>query len=105
MSIQTSPSESSRLIPEFCSPTSVFQLSEFQLSAFLIPPMSSFLPYGHQCINDADIAAVCDVLRSDFLTTGPKVEEFERRFAVLVGAKHAVAVNSATSALHLAMRV
>jgi len=64
--------------------------------------MSSFLPYGHQCINDADIAAVCDVLRSDFLTTGPKVEEFERRFAVLVGAKHAVAVNSATSALHLA---
>jgi len=67
--------------------------------------MSSFLPYGHQSISEADISAVCDVLRSDFLTTGPKVEEFERRFAEVVGAKHAVAVNSATSALHLAMRV
>src|ERR1700737_1930201 len=67
--------------------------------------MSSFLPYGRQSISEADIAAVCDVLRSGFLTTGPKVEEFERRFAELVGAKHAVALNSATSALHLAMRV
>jgi perosamine synthetase len=67
--------------------------------------MSSFLPYGRQSISEADIAAVCDVLRSDFLTTGPKVEEFEGTFAALVGAKHAVAVNSATSALHLAMRV
>ncbi len=61
------------------------------------------LPYGHQSISDADIAAVCEVLRSDFLTSGPRVEEFERHFAALVGAKHAVAVNSATSALHLAM--
>jgi perosamine synthetase len=67
--------------------------------------VSSFLPYGRQSISEADISAVCDVLRSDFLTTGPKVEEFERRFAEVVGAKHAVAVNSATSALHLAMRV
>jgi perosamine synthetase len=77
----------------------------FQLSEFPDFQVSSFLPYGHQCISEADVAAVCDVLRSDFLTTGPKVEDFERRFAALVGAKHAVAVNSATSALHLAMRV
>jgi perosamine synthetase len=65
----------------------------------------SRLPYGRQSIGENDIAAVCDALRSDFLTCGPKVEEFEKRFATMVGAKHAVAVNSATSALHLAMRV
>ncbi len=67
--------------------------------------MPPFLPYGRQCISDADIAAVIAALRSDFLTCGPKVEEFERQFAAFVGAKHAVAVNSATSALHLAMCV
>lgn len=65
--------------------------------------MTTFLPYGRQSISEGDIAAVCDTLRSDFLTCGPKVEEFEQRFAAVVGAKHAVAVNSATSALHLAM--
>lgn len=67
--------------------------------------MTGFLSYGRQSISEQDIAAVCEVLRSDFLTCGPKVEEFERRFAELVDAKHAVAVNSATSALHLAVRV
>lgn len=67
--------------------------------------MSGFLPYGRQSISDEDIAAVCDVLRSDFLTCGPKVEEFEKQFAELVGAKNGIAVNSATSALHLAMLV
>ena len=67
--------------------------------------MPPFLPYGRQCISDADVAAVIAALRSDFLTCGPKVEEFERQFAAFVGAKHAVAVNSATSALHLAMCV
>ncbi|HYG23653.1 MAG TPA: UDP-4-amino-4,6-dideoxy-N-acetyl-beta-L-altrosamine transaminase [Verrucomicrobiae bacterium] len=61
------------------------------------------LPYGRQSIDEEDIQAVCDVLRSDFLTCGPKVEEFEARFAERVGARHAVAVNSATAALHLAM--
>ena len=63
------------------------------------------LSYGRQSISDADVAAVCEVLRSDFLTCGPKVDEFEHRFAELVDAKHAIAVNSATSALHLVMRV
>jgi perosamine synthetase len=67
--------------------------------------VTSFLPYGRQSISEQDIAAVCEILRSDFLTCGPKIEEFERRFADLVGAKHAVAVNSATSALHLSARV
>jgi len=64
-----------------------------------------FLPYGRQSIAEEDLAAVAEVLRSDFLTCGPKVEEFERRLAARVGARHAVVVNSATSALHLAMRV
>jgi UDP-4-amino-4,6-dideoxy-N-acetyl-beta-L-altrosamine transaminase len=67
--------------------------------------MQEFLPYGHQSISEEDIAAVSEVLRSDYLTCGPKVEEFERAFAAAVGATHAVAVNSATAALHLAMRV
>jgi perosamine synthetase len=63
------------------------------------------LPYGRQHITEEDIAAVAAVLRGDFLTQGPVVEAFERRFAEKVGAKHAVAVSSATAALHLALRV
>ena len=63
------------------------------------------LPYGRQTITEADIAAVVAVLRSDFLTQGPQIEAFERRFAARVGARHAIAVNSATAALHLALRV
>ncbi len=67
--------------------------------------MSDFLPYGRQTIDDDDVAAVCRVLRSDFLTCGPEVEAFEHEFAGFVGAKHAVAVCNATAALHLAMWV
>lgn len=63
------------------------------------------IPYGRQSISDEDIAAVVAVLRGDFLTQGPKIELFEQRFAARVGAKHAIAVNSATAALHLALRV
>jgi perosamine synthetase len=63
------------------------------------------LPYGRQSIAEDDLAAVAAVLRSDTLTQGPRVAEFERRFADRVGARHAVAVNSATAALHLALRV
>lgn len=63
------------------------------------------IPYGRQSISDADIAAVTAVLRSDFLTQGPVIEQFERAFAARIGAAHAVAVCSATAALHLAMRV
>lgn len=61
------------------------------------------IPYGKQSIDEADIEAVVHCLRSDFLTQGPKVAEFEQAFAVKVGAKHAVAVNSGTAALHAGM--
>ena len=61
------------------------------------------IPYGRQYIGAEDIQAVVDVLQSDWLTTGPKVSEFERAFADVVGAKYAVAVNSGTAALHAAM--
>ncbi|MEO0509036.1 MAG: UDP-4-amino-4,6-dideoxy-N-acetyl-beta-L-altrosamine transaminase [Verrucomicrobiota bacterium] len=64
-----------------------------------------FLPYGKQTIDQEDIDAVCASLTADFLTCGPKVEEFEQAFAQLVEAKHAVAVCNATAALHLAMLV
>ena len=60
------------------------------------------IPYGRQIISDDDIEAVEAVLRSDFLTQGPVVYRFERAVADRVGAGHAVAVNSATSALHIA---
>ena len=61
------------------------------------------LPYGRQSVSEEDIQAVVAALRSDWLTCGPAVEEFEIRFAAAVGARHAVAMNSATSALHVAM--
>ena len=60
------------------------------------------IPYGKQDISQADIDAVLDVLKSDFLTQGPKVPAFEQKVAGHVGARHALAVNSATSALHIA---
>jgi perosamine synthetase len=63
------------------------------------------IPYGKQSISEDDIEAVVRSLRSDFLTCGPEVEAFERKFAAFVGAKHAVAVCNATAALHLAMQV
>ena len=64
--------------------------------------MMPMIPYGRQDINQADIDAVVEVLRSDYLTQGPTVPEFEKAVATYCGAQHAVAVNSATSALHLA---
>jgi len=67
------------------------------------PSAKRFIPYAHQSIDEHDVAAVCSVLRSDWLTTGPKVEEFEQSIAEYVGAKHAVAVSSGTAALHAAM--
>ena len=60
------------------------------------------IPYGRQDITEADIDAVVSVMRSDFLTQGPMVPRFEQAVAGYCGAKHAVAVNSATSALHIA---
>lgn len=61
-----------------------------------------FLSYGRQLVDDEDIEAVAEILRGDMLTTGPAVDRFERAVADRVGARHAVAVNSATSGLHIA---
>jgi perosamine synthetase len=61
------------------------------------------IPYGRQTIDDEDIKAVVEVLRSDWLTTGPKVAEFEEAFSRYVGAKYSVAVSSGTAALHCVM--
>jgi perosamine synthetase len=66
------------------------------------PVRATYLPYGRQSIDEADIQAVVDVLRSDWLTTGPKVGEFEEAFAPRVGAAHAVSFSSGTAALHAA---
>ncbi|NYJ26402.1 UDP-4-amino-4,6-dideoxy-N-acetyl-beta-L-altrosamine transaminase [Allomuricauda sp. ARW1Y1] len=61
------------------------------------------IPYGRQDISEEDIEAVVSTLKADFLTQGPKVQEFEEAFANYVGSKYAVAVNNATSGLHLAV--
>ena len=64
--------------------------------------MARFLPYGRQSVSEEDIEAVAKVLRSDWLTQGPVVEEFEKRMCRVTGAAHSVACNSGTAALHLA---
>lgn len=64
--------------------------------------MKKMIPYGRQTIEEDDIQAVVDVLRSDYLTTGPKIAEFEKMVADYVGAKYAVAISNGTSALHAA---
>lgn len=60
------------------------------------------IPYGRQSISDADIAAVEEVLRSDWITQGPSIDRFEQALAAYVGAQHGVAVANATAALHIA---
>lgn len=62
----------------------------------------AFLPYGRQWLDENDIKAVVDVLNSDYLTTGPKIPEFEKAFAQYVGSKYAVAIANGTAALHAA---
>lgn len=64
---------------------------------------SQFLPYALPCIDEDEIAEVVDSLRSGWLTTGPKVKRFETDFATYIGCKHAIAVNSCTAALHIAL--
>ncbi len=63
----------------------------------------SFLPYALPSIGDEEIAEVADSLRSGWITTGPKVKRFESDFAEYIGAKHAIAVNSCTAGLHIAL--
>ena len=65
----------------------------------------NFIPYGKQTISEDDINAVVEVLKSDFLTTGPKVKEFEEKIASYCGSKYCVAVANGTAALHLASMV
>ena len=66
------------------------------------PVRKTLLPYGRQSIDESDIQAVVETLRSDWLTTGPKVAEFEEAMAAWVGAKYAVSFSSGTAALHAA---
>ena len=66
------------------------------------PVREKKLFYGHQYIDDADIKAVEEVLRSDFLTCGPKIEELENRLCELTGAAYAVVCSNGTAALHIA---
>ncbi len=65
--------------------------------------ISSFIPYGRQCVEQDDVDAVSEILRSDWLTTGPKVAEFEEKIAGFCSAEYGVAVNSGTAALHSIM--
>ena len=64
------------------------------------PVRATFLPYAHQVISDEDVAAVAEALRSDWLTTGPRVSAFEGLITEATGARHAVAFSSGTAALH-----
>src|SRR5207247_593289 len=67
------------------------------------PARPRLIPYGRQCIDEDDVAAVVEVLRSDWLTTGPAVDRFEQAVAAFTGARFAVAVSSGTAGLHAAM--
>lgn len=73
-----------------------------QLNSSHSPDAPIYLPYGRQWIGEDDIAAVVEVLRSDYITTGPVVGRFEQALCECVGVRRAVAVNSGTSALHAA---
>lgn len=66
--------------------------------------MKRNIPYGHQEITEEDIQAVVETLRSDYLTQGPKIQEFERNFSAYVDTSYALAVNNATAGLHLAAK-
>ena len=66
------------------------------------PTRNTYLSYGKQTVDESDIQAVVDVLKGDYLTTGPFVKEFEDKVANYVGAKYAVAVSNGTAALHMA---
>lgn len=70
-----------------------------------IPVRSHLLPYGHQWIDDEDIVGVVEALKSNLITQGPKVDEFERKVADYCRARYAVAVSSGTAALHAACAV
>jgi dTDP-4-amino-4,6-dideoxygalactose transaminase len=64
---------------------------------------SEYLPFSPPCISEAEVEAVADTLRSGWITTGPKVKQFEREFAEYIGVSSAHAVNSCTGALHIGL--
>ena len=66
------------------------------------PIRESKLYYGHQYLDEADYEAVLEVLKSDYLTCGPKIDELEAKLCEITGAKHAVACSNGTAALHMA---
>src|SRR3989339_1173731 len=82
-------------------------MSDFQETQIENMPVDSnnedFISFALPCIGEEEIGAVVATMRSGWLTTGPKTQAFEQAFAEAVGARHALAVNSATGGLHLAM--
>lgn len=66
------------------------------------PVRNTKIFYGHQCLDESDYQAVLEVLKSDYLTCGPRIDELERRLCEITGAKYAVAVSNGTAALHIA---
>ena len=64
------------------------------------PVFEKPISYAHQYIDNADIQAVVDVLKSDYLTTGPKIDEVEEKLSIITGAKHVVMIANGTAALH-----
>jgi len=78
------------------------QGSPSDAEGFKLKLPNKVISYGRQWLDDEDIAAVVEVLRSDWITQGPKVQEFEKALAKFVGAKYAVVMNSGTAALHAA---
>ena len=64
---------------------------------------SGIIPYGKQDFLEEDISAVVDVLKGDFLTQGPRIPDFEEKFAAYIGSRYAVAVSNGTAALHLSI--
>ena len=78
-------------------------INPFKQNAILHAPCPKrYIPYSRQSIDEKDVASVCSVLRSDWLTQGPKIKEFEDAIAAYCGAKFVVAVSSGTAALHIA---
>ncbi|HHO0810099.1 TPA: DegT/DnrJ/EryC1/StrS family aminotransferase, partial [Aeromonas hydrophila] len=65
--------------------------------------MQDFLPFSRPAIGDAEISAVCDVLKSGWITTGPKNHELEQQFCDTFGCQHAVALCSATAGMHVTL--
>lgn len=78
-----------------------YNLCEFVNKPNLCKSVDNLIPYGRQHITDEDIQAVVDTLRSDYLTQGPRIPEFEEAFANYIGSQYAVAVANGTAALHL----